>query len=99
MDFFHTEFPDFDPNRRETTDGMDDPQSLTNQEKADSAESCFSAKFLRSQPWGKEDISDLISNILHLAHSLDIDPVETIESALRDFTAEAGPLDAAEATL
>lgn len=47
-----------------------------------------------SEPWenGEADgiLSDLISDLLHLACYTGLDPEETIRKGLRDFTAEVG---------
>ncbi len=91
LDFFTTDYPPHDRDRRATIDGMDGDESLTNGERATSAANIAPA--IIDAEWDYE-FSDLIGDLLHLAHSKGFDPVSVARSALDNFHAEAAPLDA-----
>ncbi len=88
-DFFNDAIPPHDPHRVASIDGFHDPDGPSNSHRAQSA-----ADELRSPTSLKhdEDYSDLITNLLHLAHREGHDTQAIATAALRDFHQEAGPL-------
>lgn len=83
-------YPPHDPERSRSIDGHDDPERRNKHRAAD-------ASAALAQPWtlGEEsDYSDLITNLLHLAHSQGHDPFTILQTARRDFHQEAGRLEA-----
>ncbi len=86
MTFPTIDLPPHDPNRHQTTDGFDDSE-MTNGTRAEHARNTITGDF--DDP---SDISDLITNLLHFAHSEGHDPNDIQSSALGNFYAEAGPL-------
>lgn len=82
-------FPPHDPARSQSIDGFHHPDGLTNGHRAQSAaDELRSPESLRCQ----EDYSDLITNLLHLAHREGHDPEEILHAAARDIGQEAGEL-------
>ena len=84
------DYPPHDPDRTATLDGFDDDSSPTNGSRAEKA-----AAAVTIDTEDESEISDLICGLLHLAHSLDMDPGGIMRSAIINFHAEAGPLDEA----
>lgn len=87
MTFPTINLPPHDPNRSATTDDFGNPE-MTNGKRAELAMT-YGATHLQTE----EEFSDLITNLLHLAHSLGLDPNEIQTDALGSFYAEAGPLN------
>lgn len=83
---FPSELPSHDPDRWRTIDGHDD-DSRTNGLRAQDA-----AAIIDFDPDDDSCISDIIANLLHLAHARGHDPARCARCALRDFYQEAGPL-------
>jgi hypothetical protein len=87
-EFFCTDYPPHDPTRAASIDDGPHPDSPSNGDNARSA--------ARACPPPKPDshddetwYTDLICNLLHLAHSRELDPTDIITSALNNFHAEA----------
>jgi hypothetical protein len=83
------DYPPHDPDRTATLDGYDDDTTPDNGSRAEAAAAAVTINLD-----DESEIADLISNLLHLAHSLDMDPGGIMRSAIINFHAEAGPLDA-----
>jgi hypothetical protein len=87
------EIPKHNPNRSETTDGLDNP-SCTNGDRAflaAQALDCF------QEACGMVDdvetaAADLICNLLHLIHANDRDPLPTLRNGIDAFLCEVGHL-------
>jgi hypothetical protein len=83
--------PPHDPDRYETTDGLDDP-NCTNRMRANF--SIASLEVFQKTCDMNDEIEvatgDLICDLLHLVHSLRSNPKDVLESALTNFLAEAG---------
>lgn len=90
-DLLPDDFPPHDPNRWQTTDNFDDETRTNGQRAAEGEQSLTGSQASRRH---EEDYSDLITNILHLAHSEEHDPARIIRTATTNFQAEAGPLTA-----
>lgn len=78
--------PSHDPFRCTTTDGISDP-AMSNGNRASLAHCNISAPLHTS-----DDYADIISNLLHLAHSKGHDPEAILRTATTNFLAESGPL-------
>lgn len=78
-----------DPQRHETTDGLDN-QNLTNEKRANLALPSLRAFQATCKIHEEIDtiLSDLICDLLHHAHSLGYEPLLVITSAIRNFCAE-----------
>lgn len=87
------EIPVHDPNRFETTDGLDSPR-VSNGDRAIWARQALDV-FQDATCTNGDDrasISDLIGNLLHLSHSIGESPEQILQSALDHFLAEAGEI-------
>ncbi len=84
------DYPAHDPARTATLDGFGDESRPTNGANAEAA----AALVHGSLDWEDESaVADLITGLLHLAHSKGFDPGDIARSAIISFHAEAGPLD------
>jgi hypothetical protein len=81
----HVEYPPHAPKRSEATDGITN-SDITNGARATKASRMVDYTVLK----GSGDYTDLISNLLHLAHSEGFDPGEVYRLAIDNFDAEAG---------
>lgn len=83
--------PPHDPDRYETTDGLDNP-NCTNRMRADFSVGALGV--FQNTCGMNEEIEvatgDLICDLLHRVHSLGSNPKDVLESALTSFLAEAG---------
>ena len=86
------DLPPHDPNRYETLDYLCNPD-CTNEMRAEFALSALTT-FQQECHMDDEPISsigDLICDLLHLSHQLEVDPSKILECAVEHFYAEAGP--------
>jgi hypothetical protein len=81
----HVEYPPHAPNRWEATDGITN-SDVTNGARATKASRMVDYTALKESG----DYTDLVSNLLHLAHSEGFDPGEVYRLAIDNFDAEAG---------
>lgn len=82
--------PPHDPERYQTTDGLDEPDA-TNGWRAEQALVALRC-FARENHYPENDdtaLPDLLSNLLHLAHARVQEPGGVLTTALRNFLAEA----------
>lgn len=80
----HVEYPPHTPARWEATDEITN-SDITNGARATKASRMVDHTALK----GSGDYTDLISNLLHLAHSEGFDPGEIYRLAIDNFDAEA----------
>ena len=85
------DYPPHDPDRTATLDGFDDDSSPTNGSRSDAA-----AAAVTIDTEDDSEMADLITGLLHLAHSREQDVNYIMRSAIINFHAEAGPLDDGE---
>lgn len=81
----HVEYPPHAPDRWETKDGFCD-EEMTNGRRA----TLTSRQVDYAQLEEESDYGDLITGLLHLAHSEGYDPHAIFRSAIDNFDAEAG---------
>ncbi len=81
--------PPHDADRWESVDGTDE-RGHTNGERADLARREISVRLHHTDD--ESNFSDLITNLLHLAHSKGMDPAEILQDATTNFYMEAGAL-------
>lgn len=83
--------PPHDPNRFESLDGFDDPNT-TNAKRVgftiDALVAFQKTSGERGEP--RVVVADLICDLLHLVHSFQDGPQDVLENALTHFIAEAG---------
>ncbi len=89
----HVNYPPHAPDRWETTDGLCD-EKMTNGRRATLASREVDYAKLKQG----SDYSDLITGLLHLAHSEDHDPFDVLQSAIDNFDAEAGEMEGYQPT-
>jgi hypothetical protein len=83
--------PAHDPNRFESLDGHDDPNT-TNAKRAAFTIDALAA-FQKTRCMSEElnvAVADLICDLLHFVHALEYSPKDVLENALTHFIAEAG---------
>lgn len=85
------------PTRWETTDGFQD-SDCPNHIRAELAKQrlCSTATTREGELDPEIEISDLICNLLHLAHSKRYDPLNVRQRAVTHFIAEAGNVNTAD---
>lgn len=84
------DLPPHDSDRTATTDGLDNPD-VSNGMRAENGRAHATAG--NEKDPGQEELSDIICNVLHYAHSREMDIPELLASAALTFSAEAGPLE------
>ncbi len=89
--------PAHDPDRYETTDGLDNP-NCTNGERAEMA--LQSLDCFQNACGMDEDVltaaSDLVCNLLHLVHSRGFEPRHVLQNGLGSFLCEADLINCEE---
>lgn len=81
--------PPHNPDRWQTVDGLDEP-GMSNGDRVEYARKHVSWMFANTED--ESNFSDLICNLLHLAHSKGMDPAEILSTAAGNFHAEASAL-------
>jgi hypothetical protein len=83
--------PSHSPERFETIDGYDDP-TCSNRIRVSFAVQALAIFQEACHMLDETDVAaaDLISDLLHLVHSLHCSPKDVLETALTNFVAEAG---------
>lgn len=84
--------PPHDPDRYRATDGFNDPES-TNGNRAASAAAWLGYNRAANDI---EALTDAVTSVMHLTHSLGEDPLRMVASAAESFMCEAGQLPADE---
>lgn len=84
-----TVYPPHDPARDATADGFDDPEITNGIRAQQAADELLDPDSLRED----SDYSDLIANILHLAHREGHNPCDIYITALNNFHSEAACLN------
>ena len=85
----YVDYPPFDPDRFATMDGVED-DTVTNGMRAEEARELAGPM----EDTDESNFVDLITDLLHLAHSMGLSPDLVARCAIRNFHNEAGPLDA-----
>jgi hypothetical protein len=85
--------PPHDPARFQTTDGLDEPDRTNGLRAEEAKEALLAIHGFSSYEQDRDcSITDQITNLLHLAHAEGPDVRQTLETAVRNFLAEAGSL-------
>lgn len=97
------DLPPHDPKRWQDTDGFTSPEDPTNADRAASVEPLVTL-FSAEQYWGDigtQDyhVQDMITHLLHYAHSQGWNLFDLLRYGVANFLAEAGPLPASEQSL